>query len=501
MTTEHVDVLIVGAGLSGICAAYYVQKECPGKRYAILEGRESLGGTWDLFRYPGVRSDSEMYTLGYSFRPWRGTNAIADGPTILQYLRETAAAYGIDRHIRFQHRVQHASWSSADGMWTVEATRGSDGSVARFTCQFLMMCSGYYSYASGYTPSWPGLEQFNGTLVHPQQWPETLDYSGKRVVVIGSGATAVTLIPAMADKAAHITMVQRSPSYVAALPSHDLLAARLQRLLPADLAYRLTRWKAILLSMYTYQLAQRMPRFTRKTLLKLVQDQLGPEYDVEKHFGPRYNPWDQRLCLAPDGDLFAAIKAGKASVVTDQIETFTSTGIKLQSGQELAADIIVTATGLNAVLMPGVQLVVDGAPVELAQTLSYKGVMFSDVPNMASIFGYVNASWTLKAELISKYVCRLLNYMNRHGYSQATPRRPRGAVGELPAVPLNSGYIQRSLSIFPRQGTREPWRVYQNYLQDVLSLALRPINDGTMVFARRAVQLTRHQPKGETRPA
>jgi monooxygenase len=484
--SEHFDVLIVGAGISGIGTAYYLQTHCPQKRYAILEGRKAIGGTWDLFRYPGVRSDSDMYTLGYSFRPWQDKRAIVDGPSILKYLRETAAEFGIDQHIRFDHQVRCVTWSSADARWTVEAARGPDQEITRFTCNFLCMCTGYYDYAEGYTPQWPGVEQFAGRVVHPQHWPDDLDYAGKQVVVIGSGATAVTLVPAMAEQAGHITMLQRSPTYVVALPSEDAIARRLHKMLPSKLAYRLVRWKSIMFGMYFYNLARRRPEATKQAIVRMAQKQLGPEYDVGTHFTPLYNPWDQRMCLAPDGDLFKAITAGKVSMVTDQIETFTEKGIRLRSGNELAADIIVTATGLRMKLMSGVQVIVDGAPVDLAQTLSYKGMMYSDIPNLASTFGYVNASWTLKSELIAQYICRLLNYMDQHGYVQCAPRRPDHPIEEDPILPLTSGYVQRAVHMFPRQGSQKPWRMHQNYVRDLVSLRFNGMDDGIMEFKPRA---------------
>lgn len=484
--TEHVDVLIVGAGLSGIGAAYYLQAHCPGKSYAILEARDASGGTWDLFRYPGVRSDSDMYTLGYSFRPWRDPKAIADGPTILAYVRETAQAYGIDRKIRFGHRVRRATWSSAEGRWTVETERGPGEEPVRLTCSFLYMCSGYYEYAHGYTPEWPGLEQFAGRLVHPQHWPEELDYTGKRVVVIGSGATAVTLVPAMAARAAHVTMLQRSPTYIVAQPAEDRVANWLRRYLPEKVGYAAARWKQILLTMFFYNLMRWQPALMKRNLLKLVQAQLGSGYDVATHFTPRYNPWDQRLCLAPDGDFFKAILAGKASVVTEQIERFTPDGIRLRSGAELAADVVVAATGLVMRLMSGVQLVVDGAPVEMARTMTYKGMMLDGVPNLAMAIGYTNASWTLKCELTSRYVCRLLNYMDRRGYAWCTPRKSDPSIRPEPVLSFSSGYVQRALAELPSQGSRRPWKLYQNYLLDMLTFRLGRLDDGTMEFRRQA---------------
>ncbi len=497
MSMEHVDVLIVGAGLSGIGAAYYLQNRCPAKSYAILEARAAIGGTWDLFRYPGVRSDSDMYTLGYTFRPWRDAKAIAGGPAILKYIRETAAEYGIEPKIRFGHQVRRATWSSRDARWTVEAERGAGQEIVRVTCNFLYMCSGYYDYAQGHTPTWPGVAQFTGRIVHPQQWPADLDYAGKRVVVIGSGATAVTLVPALAAQAAHVTMLQRSPSYIVALPSQDAVANWLRRHLPPKPAHGLARWKAVLFGMYFYNLTRRRPAATRQMLLRMVQQQLGPDYDVATHFAPRYNPWDQRLCLVPDGDLFMAIKSGRASVVTDQIDTFTPTGIRLRSGEELPADVIVTATGLTLKLLGGVQLVVDGGPVDLAQTMSYKGMMYSDIPNLASAFGYTNASWTLKCELIARYVCRLLNYMDRHGYRQCTPRQQDPSITAEPLLNFTSGYVQRALTTLPHQGSKPPWKLYQNYVLDLLTLRFGAVNDGTLEFRRRGRRAARPVRRGQ----
>jgi len=478
------DVLIVGGGLSGIGAAYHLQDKCPDKTFAILEGRSAIGGTWDLFRYPGVRSDSDMHTMGYRFRPWREAKSIADGQSILRYIRETAQEYGIDRRIRFNHRVVRASWSSADALWTVEAT-GPDGQAVCLTCNFLLMCSGYYEYAAGYMPGWPGMDRFTGRIVHPQQWPDGLDYAGKRVVVIGSGATAVTLVPAMAEKAEHVTMLQRSPTYIVTRPSKDAIANFLHRMLPSRLAYGLARWKNILLQMYFYNLARRKPDATKRTILKFAQAQLGPDFDVGKHFNPRYNPWDQRLCLVPDGDLFAAIRSGKASVVTDEIETFTEKGIRLRSGGELEAGVIVTATGLKMRLMGGVELVVDGIAVDLAKTMTYKGMMSSDVPNLAMALGYTNASWTLKCDLTSDYVCRLLNFMGQHGYAYCTPRKRDPSISEEPALSFTSGYVQRALASLPKQGSKKPWRLNQNYALDLMALRFGTVDDGTVEFTPR----------------
>ena len=482
---EHVDVLVVGAGLSGVAAGYYLQTRCPTKSYVILEGRDQMGGTWDLFRYPGVRSDSEMYTLGFTFRPWRGEKAIADGPSILQYIRDSAQQYGIDRRIRYQHRVRRASWSSTDSLWTVEVEVGLNKAVARFTCNFLFMCTGYYNYAEGYTPTWPGVERFKGRIVHPQHWPTDLDYTGQKVVVIGSGATAVTLVPAMAEQAAHVTMLQRSPTYIVSRPSQDVLANWMYRHLPTRLAYEITRWKSVLIGMYFYLLARWKPEATKKSIVRMARAELGPHYDVETHFTPRYNPWDQRLCLAPDGDFFAAIRSGKVSVATGEIETFTETGIRLRSGEELPADLIVTATGLKMEIMSGVQLVVDGVPVDFGKEFTYKGMMYSNIPNLASAMGYTNASWTLKCELTCAYVCRLLNYMDAHGYTQCTPRLHDPSVTPEPLLNFTSGYVLRASNRLPHQGSKRPWKLYQNYLLDLLTLRFGRLRDNAMEFAGR----------------
>jgi cation diffusion facilitator CzcD-associated flavoprotein CzcO len=479
----HVDVLIVGAGLSGIGAAVHLQRDCPDKSYAILEGRDAIGGTWDLFRYPGIRSDSDMYTLGYSFKPWRQAKAIADGPSIRSYIDETATEHGIERHIRFGHMVRRASWSSADARWTVEAEQGPDRQTVRFTCNFLLMCSGYYSYAEGHRPEFAGEARFKGPIVHPQFWPEDLDYSGKRVVVIGSGATAVTLVPEMAKQAAHVTMLQRSPTYVVSRPAEDSIAERLKRHLPAMLAYRLVRWKNVLMGMFFFNLARKRPDKVKAGIIDMVRQQLGPDYDVATHFTPRYNPWDQRLCLVPDADLFDAIKGGRASVVTNHIEGFTETGIRLKSGAELEADVVVTATGLKLNLLGDVEFSIDGERRNLSKCLSYKGMMFSDVPNLAYSFGYTNASWTLKADLTAEYLCRLLNHMDRRRTPIATPRRDP-SVEEEPFLDFSSGYVQRALDVLPRQGSKKPWKLYQNYAFDLFTLRFGKVDDGTMTFTR-----------------
>ena len=483
---EHFDVLIVGAGLSGVGAGYHLQQKCPGKSYAILEGRDCIGGTWDLFRYPGIRSDSDMFTLGYSFKPWTEAKAIADGPNILNYVRQTAVENGIDKKVRFNHSVQRASWSSQDARWTVEAERrvGEGGpETVRFTCSFLFMCSGYYKYEEGYTPEFAGSADFAGRIVHPQKWPEDIDYAGKRVVVIGSGATAVTLVPEMAKTASHVTMLQRSPTYVVARPAEDALANKLRRNLSAKLAYHLIRWRNVLFGMYFFQLCRRKPDRAKQLILGGVKMALGPDYDIGKHFTPSYNPWEQRLCLVPDGDLFKAIRDKRASVVTNQIDTFTKDGIKLTDGSELEADIIVTATGLNLQVLGGLEVSVDGKKVDFARTLNYKGMMYSDVPNMASAFGYTNASWTLKCDLTCEYVCRLINYMDRHGYKQCVPHNLDPSVSELPSLDFSSGYVQRSIAQMPKQGSKRPWRLYQNYALDIVTLRYGKIDNGVMRYS------------------
>ncbi len=482
---EYHDVLIVGAGLSGIATAYHLQTKCPAKTYVILEGRSAIGGTWDLFRYPGVRSDSDMHTLGYPFRPWRNSTPIGDGSSIRKYIAETAHEYGIDRKIRFGHQVTLASWSSEDALWTVDAM-GPEGKPVQLACNFLCMCSGYYDYAEGYMPGWPGMDGYHGRIVHPQSWPEDLDCEGKQIVVIGSGATAVTLVPALTKAAAHVVMLQRSPTYIVTRPSVDVAADWLRRFLPDGLALRVIRWKNILMGMYFYRLSRRRPDRVKQEILRLVREQVGPDCDVEKHFTPRYNPWDQRVCVALDGDFFGTIRSGKASVVTDEIETFTERGIRLKSGGELQADIIVAATGLKLKCLGGMQVTIDGTPIEPARRLSYKGTMLRGVPNLSFTLGYSNASWTLKCNLVAEYVCRLLNHMSAHGYDCATPvGREPAAVADSP-INLNSGYIQRGIELLPKQGATKPWRFHQNYLRDLLDLKLSAVNDGTMEFTRVA---------------
>jgi monooxygenase len=494
MPVEHFDVLLVGAGLSGIGAGYYLQNRCPQKNYAILEGRADLGGTWDLFRYPGIRSDSDMYTLGYSFRPWKEARAIAGGPAIRNYLHDTAREFGIDRHIRFRHRVRSASWSSEDARWTIDAEVGDDGRPVRYTCNFLFLCSGYYDYTEGYAPAFPGSEEFQGTLVHPQHWPENLDYRGKRVVVIGSGATAVTLVPALAETAAHVTMLQRSPTYIVSVPSEDRQARKVRKYLPAWLAHRLLRWRNLLLGMYFYQICRRSPARAKKFIRSRLARQLPPDVDPDVHFKPQYEPWDQRLCLVPDNDLFKSMRAGRASVVTEQIERFTRNGVLLKSGRELPADVIVTATGLKLLALGGIRISIDGTAIDPGQSLTYKGVMLGNVPNLALCFGYTNASWTLRAELSAEFVCRLLNFMDRRGYSRCAPRCDTATVPSGPLLSLTSGYVQRGAGLFPKQGAKDPWLVRQNYVLDLFSLHFGQVDDGTLAFAKRGTKIATGSP-------
>jgi monooxygenase len=483
MPAEHVDVLIVGAGLSGVGFACHLQERCPGKTYAILEARDAIGGTWDLFRYPGIRSDSDMFTLGYAFRPWEDGQAIADGPAIRTYIRETAREHDVEGRIRFHHRVLRAEWSSAEARWLVQAERTDTGETAELSCNFIYGATGYYRYDEGYTPEFEGTERFEGTIVHPQFWPEDLDYSGKRVVVIGSGATAVTLVPAMAGDAAHVTMLQRSPSYVVTLPAQDPLANWLRGRVGARRAYDIVRWKNVILTLGTFNLSRRFPDLMRKLIRRGVERNLPEGYDVDTHFNPRYNPWDQRLCLVPDSDLFEAIGSGTASVVTDRIETFTEKGLKLASGAELEADVIVTATGLNLLIFGGIEFEVDGEPVDFAKKVAYKGMMLCDVPNLALALGYTNASWTLKCDLVAQYVCRLINHMDAHGYEIATPSGPDPSLPVEPFIDFTSGYVLRSIDRLPKQGATQPWRLHQNWFRDIRLLRRGPIDD-SMVFSR-----------------
>jgi monooxygenase len=494
MNPEHFDVVIIGAGLSGIGAGVHLGKHCPGKSYVILENRDAIGGTWDLFRYPGIRSDSDMYTLGYSFKPWTEQKAIADGPSIWRYVNDTAREYGIDRHIRFKHKVTRAAWSSAEARWTIEAEHA--GQTRRFTANFLFSCAGYYNYEQGYLPDFKGRERFKGAFIHAQHWPENLDYSGKRVIIIGSGATAVTLAPAMSDTAAHVTMLQRSPTYMVSLPAEDKFANWLRRVLPPQLAYDIARTIRVVMQQVFFRLARTRPKRTRERLLKLLEEQIGAE-QVAQHFTPRYNPWEQRLCLVPDNDMFLAIKQGKVSVVTDTIDSFTETGIKLMSGQELQADVVVAATGLALQMMGGAALLLDGVPVDPGAAYVYRGAMFTGVPNFFNVFGYTNASWTLKADLIGEYSCRIVNYMDAHNFAQVVPRPPRAGAQERPFVDFSSGYFERARHMLPKQTDTAPWKLNQSYVHDILALRYGRVDDGVLEFTPRG--RSNHTPRMEDR--
>ena len=480
--SERFDVVIVGAGLSGVGAACHLRRSCPGKSFVLLEGREAIGGTWDLFRYPGIRSDSDMYTFGYAFEPWKGDKALADGPAIRAYVQDTARKYDVDTQVRFGHRVTRLSWSSAAAEWTIEVTR-SDGSSVRFTAGFVWMCTGYYRYDAGHTPVFAGRERFRGRIVHPQHWPEDLDYSGQRVVVIGSGATAVTLVPALAARAAHVTMLQRTPTYIVSRPGVDRAAMWLRKRLPTKTAYAATRWKNVLMGKAFYDFCRAFPAQARKLIAAGVKKEVGGAADAAA-FQPAYAPWDQRLCLVPDGDLFAAIRSGKADVVTGTIDTFTEDGVRLTSGEVLPADAIVTATGLELQFLGGMTVAVDGETIDPATRWNYKGAMLSGVPNLAVALGYTNASWTLKAELACQYTCRVLNHMAKGGYRRCTPVQDDPTMATEPLLDLQSGYVQRAQALMPRQGDRAPWRMHQSYPRDLIALRHGKVDDGVLSFAR-----------------
>lgn len=479
---DTLDVLIVGAGLSGIGAAWHLQDRLPDLSYEIWEARDAIGGTWDLFRYPGIRSDSDMHTLGYRFRPWTQAKSIADGPSILQYVRDTAREAGIDRHIRFGRKVVRVDWSSKDALWTVTAE--NDGAEVARRARFLYMNSGYYRYDAGYTPEFAGREEFGGTIVHPQHWPERLDVDGKRVVVIGSGATAVTLVPSLANQGARVTMLQRSPTYIVALPGEDKVANALRKVLPAKWAYRVTRWKNVAWGLFFFNLSRKRPEGVKRRLLEEAAKALPEGYDVDRHLTPSYNPWDQRMCLIPDGDLWTALSSGKADIVTDHVERFDKGGIVLASGERLDTDIIVTATGLRVVTMGGAAMTVDGEPIDPAETFNYKGCMLSGVPNFALTFGYTNASWTLKADLTAEYVCRLLAETRKRGADYAVPVVDDELAPE-PFLDFSSGYVQRALAHLPKQGDRKPWKLNQNYAKDLVTLRHKAVADGTLCFRRK----------------
>jgi cation diffusion facilitator CzcD-associated flavoprotein CzcO len=482
MTQNHFNVIVVGAGISGIGAGYYLQKKCPNKSFVILEGRDNIGGTWDLFRYPGIRSDSDMNTMGFRFKPWMGVKSIADGPSILSYLHETVKENDLNKKIHFNQWVNEASWSSRDSQWTVQVENKKTQELQDFTCDFLFLCGGYYNYEEGYTPHFAGRENFLGQIIHPQKWPKNLDYKNKKVVVIGSGATAVTIIPTMAEKAAHVTMLQRSPTYFLSAPDEDPVGNFLRKFISSKLTYKLVRWKNIRFQWWFFQKCRKFPKKVKEFLIKQVREELGPNYDIETHFTPKYNPWEQRMCLVPNGDFFNAINAGKASVITDHIDRFTKKGIKLKSGGEVEADLIVTATGLNLEVCNGIKLEVDNNEVDISKTMTYKGMMFSDVPNLVATFGYTNASWTLRADLTSEYVCRLLNFMDKKGYANCCPRTAEHVEPDGDWLDFTSGYVKRSMHKFPKQGSRDPWRNTQNFPKDVLAIRWGNIDNKELKF-------------------
>ena len=476
----HKDVIVVGAGISGIAAAYNLQKSCPNKSFVILEGRSALGGTWDLFKYPGIRSDSDMHTLGFRFKPWIHKKSIADASSILEYLNETVDEYGIRDKIFFNQKVTAANWLSDKSLWELNVM--NEGQLISMTCNFLFLCGGYYSYDKPYMPKFPKQDQFEGQVIHPQFWDESIDCSDKKVVVIGSGATAVTLVPAIAKNAAHVTMLQRSPSYVVSAPGEDSWSQALNKIFPIRLTYFLIRWKNIFRTSLGFYLSRKYPERVKDRLINLVREELGNDYDVEKHFTPRYNPWDQRMCLVPDSDLFNSIKSGKASVVTDHIDHFTENGILVKSGEHLEADIIVTATGIELNALNDIEVSVNNEKVEPHNRLSYKGMMLSGVPNLAFSFGYVNASWTLRADLTCEYVCRLLNRMDRLGVDTCIPEEDPTAIVDDEYIDFSSGYVQRALDRLPKQGKKAPWRNYQNYLKDIFLVRVFSIKDSTLKF-------------------
>ena len=480
--TDHFDVLIVGAGVAGIGVAYHLQQRLPAYSYTILESRGSSGGTWDLFRYPGIRSDIDMYSFGYRFKPWLDDKAIADGATILSYVRETAAENGIDHHIRYHHRVERVDWRSDESRWDIAVHRTDTGETSHISAGFVWVCTGYYSYEHGYTPDFPGVERFRGPVVHPQHWPEDLDCTDKRVVIIGSGATAVTLAPALAEQGAHVSVLQRSPSYVISMPVRDPLVHRLRGRLPDEVVHRVARMKSIGFQTALFQVAQRYPGLVKRRIKAMQRRWLPAGYDVDTHFTPRYDPWDQRLCLAANGDFFRAIRRGQIEMVTDRIATFTESGISLESGRHLDADIVITATGLNLVVFGGARIAIDGKDVELPSRMGYKAMMLSDVPNLAFVVGYTNAAWTLKVDLVGDHICRLLAYMDARGYRTVVPVRDP-TVAETPFLDFTPNYVLRSIDSLPKQGSRAPWRLRMNYLYDLVQLRYGRVADPALRFS------------------
>ncbi len=484
METEqsNFDVIVVGAGISGIGAGHHLQEQCPNKSFVILEGRETFGGTWDLFRYPGIRSDSDMHTMGFRFKPWVDERFIADGPSIIEYLDETISENNLKDKIRYQHKVKTSSWSSSESKWTLEVENSSSGTTDKYKCNFLMLCGGYYNYEEGHNPDFKNQDQFDGPIIHPQKWPQDLDYKNKKVVIIGSGATAVTIVPAMADQVDHITMLQRSPTYFMAAPDKDMIGNFFKKIFRQKTAYFLTRWKNILLGNFFYNRCVKNPEKVKEMLINGVKDHLGEDYDIDTHFTPKYKPWDERLCFVPNADFFESMKAGKASVVTDHIDEFTETGIKLKSGKELDADIIIKATGLNLQFLNGIDVKVDNSSINISEKLAYKGRMFNDIPNLACSFGYARASWTLGADLSSEYVCKLLNYMGKHGYDSCTPVKGEGIEEEGTYLNLSSGYVTRAIDRMPKQGSKEPWKGNQSYLSDVTEVRWGSITNDDLHF-------------------
>ncbi len=481
--TKHFDVIIIGAGLSGIGSAYHLQRHCPQKTYAIFESRNSIGGTWDLFRYPGIRSDSDMYTFSYSFKPWKNKKSISEGQVILDYIKETAREFDIEKHIRFGHKIMAASWSSKAAKWTIKSSSNDAQEHTNYTCNFLLVCSGYYNYENGYTPKFEGLENYKGTIVHPQKWKADIDYTDKKVVVIGSGATAVTLAPTLAEKAAHVTMLQRSPSYILSRPSKDKVANFLHKIAPSKIAHRIIRFKNVVQGLYFYSISRRRPKEVKRFILSQIKKEMGKEYAVDVHFNPTYNPWDQRVCLVPDNDLFKAIKNDQLTVVTDHIKTFNENGIELESGKQLDADLIVTATGLELKFAGGIHFSVDDQDLEVSKLISYKGSMFSNVPNLVGIVGYTNSSWTLKSDLVGRYVCRLINYMDKHDKKQCVPRLKNPSMETIQVIDFSSGYVLRALDRLPKQGSSFPWKLDQNYFKDTYALKYSKLKDQFMEFS------------------
>lgn len=480
-STNYFDVIVVGAGLSGIGAAHYLQTDCPDKTYALLEMRDTIGGTWDLFQYPGIRSDSDMYTLGYTFRPWTLSKAIADGGDILKYIRDTAKEEDIEKNIRYNHKIITSKWSSEEQQWTIEVKRTDTKETVQFTCNFLLMCSGYYNYDHGYTPNFKGADKFKGQIIHPQKWTSDIDYTDKKIIVIGSGATAVTLVPELSKKASKVIMLQRSPSYIASAPSEDKTANFLRKTLPSKIAYSISRWKKVLTGMFFYYLAKKKPKWVKKIIRDGTQKALGTDYDVAKHFTPKYDPWDERFCLVPDGDLFHALAKKKAEIVTDHIDQFTETGILLKSGETLEADIIVTATGLDLKFMAGLQVTVNNKKVKASELYVYRGTMFSNVPNLALITGYTNASWTLKSDLSSQFICRVINHMHKTNTREVTPEL-NGDMDNIPLIDFSSGYIERAKGKLPKQGTKRPWKLNQNYVLDIMNYKYSKLKDDVLKF-------------------